>query len=211
MGWLCVLGWQTSCASTAYVAGTQIQGLIVLNNPDYVPQKWHGTLLTMAVAAFSVTFNTVLARKLPMIEGVILIVHICAFIGIVVSLWVLAPIGDASEVFTVFTDGGWDSIGGSALVGITSGILPLLGADAAVHMSEELRDAGKTLPRSMIWSTVFNGALGWMMVITFCFCLGDINDVLASSTGYPYMQVFYNATQSTQGATAMAVFVTFVR
>lgn len=209
MGWLCVLGWQTSCAAQAYMAGTQIQGLIVLNYPNYVFEAWHGTLLSIAVAAFSVAFNTGLARKLPLIEGIVLLIHICAFIGILVTLWVLAPRGDSS-VFTTFTDGGWNSLGGSTLIGITSGILPLLGADAAVHMSEELRDAGKTLPKTMIWSTAINGALGWIMLITFCFCLGDVEDVLSSPTGYPFMQVFYNATQSARGATAMTVFVIFM-
>lgn len=90
MGWMCVLGWQTSCASTAYLSGTQIQGLVVLNYPDYIYEQWHGTLLTIAVAAFSVGFNTVLARKLPLIEAIVLVVHIFGFIGILVSLWVLA-------------------------------------------------------------------------------------------------------------------------
>lgn len=209
MGWLCVLGWQTSCASSAYVAGTQIQGLLVLNYPNYVYEKWHGTLLTIAIAGFAVVFNTFLAKKLPLIEGIVLLVHLCAFIGILVTLWVLAPRGDTT-VFTTFTNGGWSSLGGSTLIGIPSGILPLLGADAAVHMSEELRDAGKTLPKTMIWSTAFNGALGWVMVITFCFCLGNVQDVLSSPTGYPFIQVFYNATQSTSGATAMTVFVVFM-
>lgn len=207
MGWLCVLGWQTGCASTAYVAGIQIQGLVVLNYPTYEPQTWHGTLITIAIAAFSATFNTFFAKKLPLIEAIVVVLHVCAFVGIIVSLWVLAPLGDAS-VFTNFTDdAGWGSLGTSALAGLTAGILPLIGADAAVHMSEELRDAGKTLPRSMIWSTLVNGAFGWIMVITLCFCLGDLNDVLSSPTGYPYIQVFYNATQTTAGATAMSAWV----
>lgn len=59
MGWLCVLGWQVGCTSGAYLVGTQIQGLIVLNNPDYVYERWHGTLLTMAVSAAAILFNTV--------------------------------------------------------------------------------------------------------------------------------------------------------
>ena len=79
MGWMCVLGWQTSCASSAYISGTQIQGLVVMNYPNYVPQAWHGTLLTLAVSAFSVLFNTVLARKLPLIEALVLIIHIFGF------------------------------------------------------------------------------------------------------------------------------------
>lgn len=208
MGWMCVLGWQTSCASSAFIAGTQIQGLIVLNNPDYVPKPWHGTLLTVAVAAFSVLFNTVLARKLPLIDALILVIHIFAFFGILVTLWVLSPRADAKAVFTEFSDGGgWGSVGGSTLVGILAGILPLLGADAAVHMSEELRDAGRALPRSMITTTIFNGAFGWIMVITFSFCIGDLYEVIESPTGYPFMQVFYNSTKSTASATAMSVFI----
>lgn len=134
MGWLCVLGWQTDAASVAYLAGTTIQGLIVLNKPDYVFERWHGTLLTMAVAAFGVLFNTVLARKLPMVEGLVLIVHVFAFFGILVTLWVLSPTNAPEKVFTTFNDGGgWGSLAASTLSGITGGVLPLIGADAAVH------------------------------------------------------------------------------
>lgn len=77
-------------------------------------------------------------------------------------------------------------------------------------MSEELRDAGRTLPISMILTTVLNGALGWVMVITFCFCVGNLEDVIDSPTGYPFIQVFYNSTRSTSGATAMATFIVFM-
>lgn len=183
MGWLCVLGWQMSSASAAYVAATEIQGLVVLNYSSYVYEQWHGTLLTIAVAAFAAVFNITLARKLPMIEAVILIVHICAFFGIIVPLWVLAPRTSAKEVFTVFSDGGgWGSLGTSALAGITAGAseyhpnvivhfesedatnvnseVPLIGADAVVHMSEEIHDAGRNIPRSMITTTIVNGVLG---------------------------------------------------
>lgn len=71
-------------------------------------------------------------------------------------------------------------------------------------MSEEVRDAGTALPKSMIWSTVLNGALAWIMLITFCFAIGDIDDALASATGFPFMEVFINATGSTKSATAMS-------
>ena len=59
MGWLCVLGWQVGCTSGAYLVGTQIQGLIALNNPGYSYERWHGTLLTIAVSGFAILFNTV--------------------------------------------------------------------------------------------------------------------------------------------------------
>lgn len=103
------------------MSGTLIQGLIALNYPDtYVAQGWHGTLLTIGVAAFSVFFNTFLARKLPIIESCILIIHVFAFFGILVTLWVLSPRFDSETVFTEFSDGGgWGSLGGSTLVGST--------------------------------------------------------------------------------------------
>lgn len=58
----------------------------------------------------------------------------------------------------------------------------------------------------MIANTVVNGALGWIMVVTFCICLGNVTEVLASPTGYPYIQVFYNATNSTTGTTILIAF-----
>ncbi|KAJ0109741.1 hypothetical protein J7T55_004290 [Diaporthe amygdali] len=208
MGWLCVLGWQTGCASTSFMVGTMVQGLIALNHPDtYVHEGWHGTLLTIAAAAFAAFFNTFLARHLPAIESGLLVIHVFAFFGILATLWAMSPIADAA-VFTQFNDGGgWGSLGVSTLAGITSGVLPLLGADAAAHMSEELQSASKTIPRSMILSTVVNGLLGWIMVITFAFCLGNVDDILASPTGYPFMAVFYNSTKSTASATIMSVFI----
>lgn len=161
MGWMCVLAWQTGGASTAYIAGSQIQGLIELNYDNYSPQPFHGVLIAIAVAGFSVFFNMALARKLPLIEAGLLTIHVLGFIGILVPLWVLSPRTPASEVFTTFTDGGgWGSLGASTLVGVMNGIYPLLGADAAVHMSEELQDAAKTLPQSIVFTTLFSGASG---------------------------------------------------
>jgi len=43
-GWLLVLAWQADLASCAYLGGTIIQGLMVLNYPDYDFQRWHARL-----------------------------------------------------------------------------------------------------------------------------------------------------------------------
>ena len=210
-GWLCVLGWQTGAANTAFLAGTQIQGLLVLNYPDYVFQRWHGTLLVFAVSAFSTFFNTYLANKLSLIEGIVLIVHVFGFFAVLVTFWVLGPRGDAHDVFFQFTNkGGWNSDGTSALVGTLAPMLALLGADAAVHMSEELKDASKVLPMSMIWTTIINGAMGFVMVITFCFILGDPNAAINTPTGYAFIEVFYLTTQSYIGATILSSLIIFM-
>ncbi|KAI7453537.1 hypothetical protein KC368_g2322 [Hortaea werneckii] len=57
VGWLGVLGWQTGIAFSGYLTGTQIQGLLVLNYPGYVFERWHGTLLIIAMLSFAVFFT----------------------------------------------------------------------------------------------------------------------------------------------------------
>lgn len=56
-------------------------------------------------------------------------------------------------------------------------------------------------------SVILNFTLVFLMVITLCFTLGDITSVLASSTGYPFIQVFFNATQSYAATNIMTAIV----
>ncbi|KAI4246388.1 MAG: hypothetical protein L6R42_009932 [Xanthoria sp. 1 TBL-2021] len=203
-GWLCVLGWQAGSAAGCYLAGTEIQALIILNNPTYVPERWHGSLLAIALVCVSLFINTVLAKILPTIQATILVLHVCGFIAILVPLWVLSPHVPADQVFTQFNDGGdWRSMGLATLVGILSPTVSLIGPDAAVHISEEVRNASKTIPRIMLAAAIGNGTFGFVMLVTLCFCIGNLEEVLGTPTGYPFIQVFYNATQSTGGATVM--------
>lgn len=135
VGWISTLGWQTGLASIAFIVGTVIQGLVVLNNADYVFERWHGTLLVIAIISFAVIFNTFLAHRLPMVEGIILVVHLLGFLAVLIPLWVLAPRGSAEDVFTTFENlGGWATQGTSVMIGMLSSVYALLGADSAVHM-----------------------------------------------------------------------------
>ncbi|CAO2648275.1 Nn.00g075420.m01.CDS01 [Neocucurbitaria sp. VM-36] len=180
VGWLCVLGWQVGNTTIAFLSSQQIQGLIILNNPDYLPQR------------------------LPTVELIVLILHLGGFFAILIPLWVCGERSSAKEVFTTFTDGGgWGSTGLSCLIGMLSPIFSFIGPDSATHMSEELRDASKSLPRAMIATAIVNGAMGFVMLCTFCMLVGDVDAILASPTGQPFIQVFYNATGSVAGASAM--------
>jgi choline transport protein len=68
------------------MVSTIIQGLIALNVSDYVWHNWHGTLLTIAAISFLIIFNTVLAVRLPLIEGIVLILHLTGFFAIIIPL-----------------------------------------------------------------------------------------------------------------------------
>jgi len=62
--------------------------------------------------------------------------------------------------------------------------------------AEEVEDAGRTIPKAVMWSVYLNAAMGLVMAVTMCFCLGDLSEIVNAATGYPFIQVFYNATQS---------------
>jgi choline transport protein len=133
------------------------------------------------------------------------VLHIFGFFAIFITIWVLGPRSKASDVFGSFQDNaGWGNIGLSCLIGQLAPIFGLLGSDAATHMSEELRDASYTLPRAMIWTAVVNSSLGFLMLVTFCFCLGDVASVLGTVTGQPHIQIIFNATQSVAGTTVLS-------
>lgn len=48
------------------------------------------------------------------------------------------------------------------------------------------------------------------MVITLIFSMGDTESLLATETGQPFIQLFYNSTQSLGGASAMTAIVVFM-
>jgi len=139
VGWVSALGWQAGTASTAFLTGTMIQGLIVLNNPNYNPTRWQGTLFTIAISLVATFFNTYGAKHLPLLEGLILFLHIFGFFAILIPLWVLSPKNSAKDVFTTFQDnGGWGSIGTASVIGQIGPIFAFVGPDAGTHMCKSI-------------------------------------------------------------------------
>lgn len=144
IGWLTVIGWQATFATSCYLVGTLIQGLVVLTNKNYAPEDWHGTLLYWAVVALSVAINSVGGKVLPRFEGMILILHILGFFAILIPLTYMADHGTSEEVFTQFLNlGEFPSQGLSFFVGTVGCIFAFAGGDAAVHV--RLRYPGLTL------------------------------------------------------------------
>ncbi|KAK5119365.1 hypothetical protein LTR85_007721 [Meristemomyces frigidus] len=175
-GWLLVLAWQADLASAAYLGGTIIQGLVVLNYPSYEFHRWHGTLILYVVVIFAGIFNTVLIRFLPVAEG---------------------------NVWDLFLNlGGYDSSGLSFFVGLIGPVFAFMGADGANHMSEECSNPRTTIPWALVASITINGVLGFGMLIALLYCQGDISKNLSSSTGFPFIEAFLQSLRSVPWATA---------
>lgn len=99
----------------------------------------------------------------------------------------------------------WDRLAGMICIGPNVG--SLIGSDSTVHLSEELKNASRRLPRIMIISAILNYALGFLILLTFLFHLGNLEDVLHTEYGQPYIEVVLNATHSTDYTVAVVAIV----
>ena len=127
-GWLDLIGWWANTASGVYFAATVIQGILVLNYPDYNLQRWQGTLLMFAALIICVGVNSAGGKLLPKLEGLILILHVMGFFAILIPVVHLGPHMDAKFVFGTFINSsGWSSAGLTWLIGLLGTNLPFIG------------------------------------------------------------------------------------
>jgi hypothetical protein len=91
VGWLCAITWQAAASGPVFLSATMIQGLIVLNHPNtYVPKQWHGSLLMLAFLSVCIIFNTFLAKRLPIVERLFVVVHI-------LGIFIFVPLGSIAN------------------------------------------------------------------------------------------------------------------
>lgn len=129
------IGWQGSIVGLSFVAGTIVQGLITLNNPNYEPKQWHGTLLVIAAVAIAIAINIFLAKTLPIAEWFILILHVVGLFAIIIPLLAMAPKNSGRvALLNITNSGGWSTTGTSFMVSLLTVLGSMMGFDCAVHM-----------------------------------------------------------------------------
>lgn len=82
--------------------------------------------------------------------------------------------------------------------------------DAAAHLAEELPNPSRFVPIAMVGSVVVNGIIGLAYCFMLLFCLGDLDSLLTSTTGFPFIQLFYNVTNSVAGASILTLIPTLI-
>ena len=78
-------------------------------------------------------------------------------------------------------------------------------------MAEEIQNASTIVPYSLLAGITLNGFLGFGMLLAVLFCLGDLDTAENSSTGYPFMEIFIQATRSAAGSSIMITIITVLQ
>ncbi|KAJ5740781.1 hypothetical protein N7493_000653 [Penicillium malachiteum] len=211
-GWITVFGWQAAVASICYLMASQIQGMVLLNNPDYASKQWHGTLLMWAIVLFAGFVNIYGIKIMPALQMLGGIMHITFFIAISIPLILLSRRSTSSFVFTelIVADEGWQSHGVAWCLGMLVVTYCFLGFDGAIHMSEEVRNPAVVIPRILIQTIAINGLMAFVFVLVILFCLNSVEDALNPQYIYPMIGIFKSSTQSVGAATAMQTGISLI-
>jgi Amino acid permease len=129
-GCLSTICWQSFVTANSYTVGVIIQGIIIINNPSYQPERWQGTLFVYAVTILTTIINIWGAKYLPRMEIIFVVCHVLFFFPVLITLLVMAPMKQsAGDVFLNFTDdgGNWPSRGLDVMVGQVAASFILLG------------------------------------------------------------------------------------
>jgi choline transport protein len=161
--------WQALVATVSYTAAGVLLSMVTIYKPSYQQQNWQQSLVMVAIGMFATLMNTYGAKKLPMLEYIMLVVQLVGFICIITALWALpSPKAPASEVFTSFSNfGGWPNIGTACFVGSITATASFAGSDAAAHMAEEVEDASRAVPRMIMLTIAVNGLMAFVFIITY--------------------------------------------
>lgn len=82
--------------------------------------------------------------------------------------------------------------------------------DAPSHMSEEMKNPAKEAPQAIIMSVYLGAVTGFIFLISAFFCIGDLEATATTPTGVPLIQIFFDSTGSTGGATTLAAMITVI-
>jgi amino acid transporter len=138
-------------------------------------------------------------------------INVLATLAICISLLALTPeLASAKWVFTTFSNGSGWGVGFSFLLSFLSVAWVMTDYDGTTHMSEETHNASVRGPMAIRWAVTISGVLGWVLTVTFCFCINDLDAIVGSPTGLPAAQIFLNAGGQT-GGTIMWFFTILVQ
>lgn len=217
VGWCNLLGQTAGVASVAYTVSQMTLAAVSMNSGfdgvsySYSPTALHLVLLSIA---FLIIFGIICSLTTKSLHETVIWfgpINVLATLAICIALLTLTPnLANAKWVFTHFTDGSGWGVSFSFLLSFLSVAWVMTDYDGTTHMSEEIHNAAIRGPMAIRQAVTISGALGWILNITLCFCITDLDAVVGSPTGLPAAQIFLNAGGQT-GGTIMWFFVILVQ
>ncbi|KAM0750318.1 amino acid transporter [Meredithblackwellia eburnea MCA 4105] len=197
-GWIVLFGYICVSCSAGFIFVTMVFACAILNNPSYVPERWHYALLFWAIIALALIVNIYGTALLDRLNGTITILGLATWVAMIVIFLVKTKEKNpASFVFTeVVNATGWSSNGLAFLLGMLGSSYSMIGYDCVTHMTEEMLRPAVDAPRAMVGSIIVSGITTLAFIIPMLFCIQHIDTLAATPTGLPLLAFIYDTTGS---------------
>ncbi|KAK3722687.1 hypothetical protein LTR37_002258 [Vermiconidia calcicola] len=208
-GWLSCFAWLFTTAAGYLFLAQCCVNLATLMHPEYVWTRWQAYLVYCGFIIVITAIVILLPRRIPMGESVFFWTSV---IGFVVSTIAMLAVSDTKQsskvVFTKWVNQtGW-SDGTAFLLAVGQAMYGFLCTDAATHISEELPNPSRNVPRAM-WGTILVGIITVLpFTLAFLFSVTDLEAVSLSLL--PIMEVYSQAFQHRGAAFFFTFWILFI-
>lgn len=208
-GWLSVFAWLFMTASATIFCAQLCVSLAQLYHEDYVATQWQTWLIYTGIMLLCCAIVCLLPRLIPMLESMF---FWCSLVGFAASVITMLATSDtkqsAKKVFVDWSNlTGWGD-GTAFMLAVGQSMWGFSCTDSATHLSEEVHNPGRTIPRAM-WLTM---VIGISTVIPFTlamlFSVNDYDALAASS--FPITEVYFQATSNRSAAAVFTALILFI-
>ncbi|OAL02849.1 amino acid transporter [Phaeosphaeriaceae sp. SRC1lsM3a] len=210
-GWITTAAWCFACSGPPSILANMITSLAIFNNENYVPERWHTSLIMIAVMVVPFTFNLWFRKVIDAFEMIGGLLHVGLFIVFIIVLIVFGPKSDPDFVFKTLTweESGWNSPGVSWGLGLLSMTFSVTGADSVLHMCDEVKKVRTRVPRSIMATCVINSILLITFATVLLFYMGPLDDEILAAP-LPILWVIYGITGSKVAANVLISLVAII-
>jgi len=199
-------------------------------HPDIpsINSQWFPTSISIFMICVRGILNDRLTKKLPLLQSIMLFVHIAGFVAAIATLWATSPRESVQDtLFNSTNGGGWSSAGTATLIGVLTPWSSVVGNDSGMHMSESVvlstscrrpnadrtllhiaenvQDASRVIPLALMASFTLNSVLALVAGVTLAFCIGDVAEVLSNPNQAPFITVYIKSTGSKAAAVVLTL------
>lgn len=173
-----------------------IFALIMNSDASYVPTKWQSFLFFQATNVLCFLFNLFGKRIISSFYTFGFALSVSAFLIFTVTGLAMAPeLQSSSVVWTSYTQvSGW-SPGVQFLIALSAPVIAFCPLDGAVHLVEEVRDAPRVVPRTIMAALGISFLTSFAFALSVLYSINDIDSVMASPSGFVLFDIWMQATK----------------
>ena len=216
--WINMFGWWTLTASQIAFMTEFLLGIKLIFDPDWAGagQGWTQFVTYLGITLLFTIVNAVACRKDPVLPwfnnfvgiqfGTLLIVFILAL---------LISVGTKPELHyqsASFAFGRWinETNWPNPVVwftGLIQAAYGLTAFDSVIHLAEEIPNPRKMIPKILYLAVSIGAITGGIFMLVCLFCIQNLNDILDSPSGLPFVQLVISTVGRGGGAALITLFL----